>query len=103
MAAGLANPGKQIGEGVVASKVVTPKLKIYTDGGFADVEGFSLGNLEPEVVVIGPAHPAPRRPRHRQAREKSKAKAPSDNVGIRLADPAERREARPLPGLRPRP
>ena len=54
MAAGLANPSKQIGEGVVASSVVTPKLFIYTDGGFADVEGFSLGNLEPEVVVIGP-------------------------------------------------
>ena len=35
-------------------RVVTPKLFIYTDGGFADVEGFSLGNLEPEVVVIGP-------------------------------------------------
>ncbi len=49
MAAGLANPSKQIGEGVVASSVVTPKLLIYTDGGFADVEGFSLGNLEPEV------------------------------------------------------
>ena len=57
VAAGLANPSKQIGEGVVASSVVTPKLLIYTDGGFADVEGFSLGNLEPEVVVIGPAPP----------------------------------------------
>ncbi len=54
VAAGLANPSKQIGEGVVASRVVAPKLKIYTDGGFADVEGFSLGNLEPEVIVIGP-------------------------------------------------
>src|SRR5579885_18574 len=57
VAAGLANPSKQIGEGVVASSVVTPKLFIYTDGGFADVEGFSLGNLEPEVVVIGPPPP----------------------------------------------
>ena len=37
---------------------VTPKLLIYTDGGFPDVEGFSLGNLEPEVVVIGPPPPA---------------------------------------------
>ena len=42
---------------MVASSVVTPKLFIYTDGGFADVEGFSLGNLEPEVVVIGPPPP----------------------------------------------
>ena len=57
VAAGLANPSKQIGEGVVASSVVTPKLFIYTDGGFADVEGFSLGNLEPQVVVIGPPPP----------------------------------------------
>src|SRR5262245_1462132 len=55
VAAGLANPSKQIGEGVVAtSALVTPKLFVYTDGGFPDVEGFSLGNLEPEVVVIGP-------------------------------------------------
>ncbi len=57
VAAGLANPQKQIGEGVVATDVVTPQLKIYTDGGFADVEGFSLGNLEPEVIVIGPPPP----------------------------------------------
>ena len=58
VAAGLANPSKQIGEGVVATPaLVTPKLYIYTDGGFADVEGFSLGNLEPEVVVIGPPPP----------------------------------------------
>ena len=57
VAAGLANPSKQIGEGVVASSVVTPKLFIYTDGGFGDVEGFSLGNLESEVVVIGPPLP----------------------------------------------
>src|SRR5829696_2742281 len=36
VAAGLANPSKQIGEGVVATQLVPPKLKIYTDGGFAD-------------------------------------------------------------------
>ena len=57
VAAGLANPSKQIGEGVVATSVVAPSLFIYTDGGFADVEGFSLGNLKPEVIVVGP--PAP--------------------------------------------
>ena len=60
VAAGLANPSRQYGdpgEGVVATSVVTPKLLIYTDGGFPDVEGFSLGNLEPEVVVIGPPVP----------------------------------------------
>src|SRR5512135_777469 len=59
VAAGLANPSKQIGEGVVATKVGLPKLMVYTDGGFPDVEGFSLGNLEPVVVVIGPPPPPP--------------------------------------------
>src|SRR5580693_518750 len=81
VAAGLANPSKQIGEGVVASSVVTPKLLIYTDGGFPDVEGFSLGNLEPEVVVIGPAPPAYSPPAQGTAAPDGKARArnPSDN------------------------
>jgi hypothetical protein len=84
VAAGLANPSKQIGEGIEASKVVMPKLKIYTDGGFADVEGFSLGNLEPEVVVIGPAVPpyADAADAKSRAKDKSKARPPSDNVAI---------------------
>ena len=82
VAAGLANPGKQIGEGIVASKVVTPKLKIYTDGGFADVEGFSLGNLEPEVVVIGPPAAPFTDPANTKSRDKSKAKVPCDNLAI---------------------
>ncbi len=84
VAAGLANPSKQIGEGVVASSVVTPKLNIYTDGGFADVEGFSLGNLEPEVVVIGPP-PPPYSAAPADAVATSggiKRPNPSDNVGI---------------------
>jgi hypothetical protein len=82
VAAGLANPSKQIGEGIEASKVVMPKLKIYTDGGFADVEGFSLGNLEPEVIVIGPAVPAYAEKADPQSRDKSKTTPPSDNVAI---------------------
>jgi hypothetical protein len=84
VAAGLANPSKQIGEGVVASSVVTPKLFIYTDGGFADVEGFSLGNLEPEVVVVGPPPPPyAARPAEAAALNPSaKLPNPSDNVGI---------------------
>ncbi len=81
VAAGLANPSKQIGEGVVATSVVTPKLFIYTDGGFRDVEGFSLGNLEPQVVVIGPPAPAGA-PAPAADPEDARMKAPSDNVAI---------------------
>ena len=87
VAAGLANPSKQIGEGVVATSApATPKLLIYTDGGFADVEGFSLGNLEPEVVVIGPLPPpyTPPTESTKTAAEGAKARVgnPSDNVAI---------------------
>jgi hypothetical protein len=96
VAAGLANPSKQIGEGVVASSVVTPKLLIYTDGGFADVEGFSLGNLEPEVVVIGPAPPPYSPPSEGAAPVDGKVRArnPSDNVAI-LALQTRREEDKP--------
>ncbi|MBV8677740.1 MAG: BatA and WFA domain-containing protein [Planctomycetaceae bacterium] len=97
VAAGLANPSKQIGEGSVASAVATPKLKIYTDGGFPDVEGFSLGNLEPEVIVIGPP-PPPQAPAPAGDNAKSatdaKAKVPSDNVAI-LALQSRRDDERP--------
>jgi hypothetical protein len=84
LAAGLANPSKQIGEGVVATSVVTPTLYIYTDGGFPDVEGFSLGNLKPEVVVIGPPAVAPGAPGEGTGDSPSgvKARPPSDNVAI---------------------
>ena len=107
VAAGLANPSKQIGEGVVASSVVTPKLFIYTDGGFSDVEGFSLGNLEPEVVVIGPPPPPYSPPAEgtsgAPSDEKIKVRNPSDNVAIvALPVPPRRGQGRPLPALRPR-
>jgi hypothetical protein len=96
VAAGLANPSKQIGEGVVASSVVTPKLYIYTDGGFPDVEGFSLGNLEPEVVVIGPEPPAYSPPSDGVAASdgKPRVRNPSDNVAI-LALQTRRDEDKP--------
>ncbi len=80
VAAGLANPSKQIGEGVVATSIVTPKLFIYTDGGFPDVEGFSLGNLEPEVVVIGST--ALVTPSADAAQAPTSERPPSDNVAI---------------------
>jgi hypothetical protein len=96
VAAGLANPSKQIGEGVVASTVVTPKLFIYTDGGFSDVEGFSLGNLEPQVVVFGPEPPAYSPPSEGASSSdaKNKARNPSDNVAI-LALQTRRDEDKP--------
>lgn len=82
VAAGLANPSKQIGEGVIATAAqITPKLMIYTDGGFPDVEGFSLGNLEPEVVVIGPPPPPYAAPAEGAA-PAGPGGDPSDNVAI---------------------
>ncbi len=79
----------------MATQLVPPKLKIYTDGGFADVEGFSLGNLELEVVVIGP--PPPRvssgpDPKAGGATT-ARSKPPSDNVAI-LALQSRRNEER---------
>jgi hypothetical protein len=84
VAAGLANPSKQIGEGVAATSLATPKLFIYTDGGFPDVEGFSVGNLIPEVVVIGPPPPAfsPAAEGGAPADSKARPRNPSDNMAI---------------------
>ncbi len=93
VAAGLANPSKQA-EGVAANNIVPPRLKIYTDGGFADVEGFSLGNLEPEVIVIGTAAPAPPEGADAAARAEAKARPPSNNVAI-LALQTRRNEEKP--------
>lgn len=81
VAAGLANPSKQA-EGVAANSLVPPQLKIYTDGGFADVEGFSLGNLEPEVVVIGSPPPAVETPVGATAPSGPKGRPTSNNVAI---------------------
>ena len=96
VAAGLANPSKTTdpGQGVVATSIVPPKLRIYTDGGFADVEGFSLGNLEPEVVVIGPEPPPAASPDEAKSRPGAGSNAPSDNVAI-LALQTRRNDDRP--------
>jgi len=93
VAAGLANPSKQA-EGVAANNLVPPKLKIYTDGGFPDVEGFSLGNLEPEVIVIGEAPPPPSPDADSKAKAEAKTKPASNNVAI-LALQTRRNEERP--------
>jgi hypothetical protein len=98
VAAGLANPAsdraaRDLPQGVIATNVAAaPKLTIFTDGGFADVDGFSLGNIEPEVVVIGP-QPPPFEPTPPDKKE-AKKKDPSDNVAI-LALQAGRNEEKP--------
>jgi hypothetical protein len=92
VAAGLANPSKQVGEGPNVS-VVTPKLKIFTDGGFPDVEGFSIGNLEPDLVVIGPP-PPPVTEVIDPTRPATKTKPASDNVAI-LALQTRRNDEKP--------
>ncbi len=85
LVAGLANPQKQVGEGEVATAVMPPKLYLFTDGGFPDVEGFSLGNIEPEIVVIGP----PPQPIERTTRGiEEQIRPASDNVAILALDTA---------------
>jgi hypothetical protein len=84
--AGLANPSSDLtarnakqGERILHDNV-PPKLKIFTDGGFPDVEGLSVGNVEPEVIVIGPVVEYPPPPKPGQAR--SKESPPTNNVAI---------------------
>ncbi len=91
LVAGLANPQKQVGEGVVATSVVPPKMYLFTDGGFPDIEGFSLGQIEPHVVVIGPPPPPIDESVPNGA---AKGSPPSDNVAI-LALQASRNEEKP--------
>lgn len=90
VAAGLANPQRQYGEGVVATSVVSPKLYLFTDGGFPDVAGFELGNLEPVLTTIGPPVVAAAEP------ERGKGEAPkpppSDNVAILALQTAKNEE-----------
>lgn len=81
LVAGLANPQKQVGEGQVATDVVPPRLFLFTDGGFPDVEGFSLGTIQPEVVAIGPPLP-PVPPPAAPGQGPVAYQPPSDNVAI---------------------
>ena len=85
--AGLTNPSsdylaernKRQGE-QIRHNTVPPKLKIFTDGGFPDVEGQSVGNVEPEVIVIGPIVDYPPPPKPGETR--SKESPPTNNVAI---------------------
>jgi hypothetical protein len=85
VASGLANPAsdkaaRDLPQGVIATQQVSPILKIFTDGGFADVEGFSIGNLIPEVVVIG--RPPPPLDVAADPTKQVKKKDPSNNVAV---------------------
>lgn len=95
VAAGLANPTRQFGEGVEAASIDPPKLTIFTDGGFEDVSGFSLGNLVPEYIRIGP--PPDDRPNPAVAEKSKTAKqspsAASDNAAILALQTAKNEEA----------
>ncbi len=88
VAAGLANPSKDFNadlpEGVIASALTTPKLFIYTDGGFPDISGVSLGHLDPEVVIIGAPSAIPAVPPGAPGKAvgKKPPTAPCDNVAI---------------------
>ena len=86
LVAGLANPQKSVdpAEGQTVADVVPPKLFLITDGGFADVEGFSLGTITPEVIPIGPAPPPMGAPGGESAPRSENALniIPSDNVAI---------------------
>ncbi len=90
-------------EGSVATEsMIPPKLTIFTDGGFPDVEGFSIGKIEPNVVVIGPPRPADG-PDAKPGVPSKSAKNPSDNVAIlALLLGPQRRQARAIPGVRSR-
>ena len=96
--AGLANPASDLEarnarQGVeIRHNAVPPKLSLFTDGGFPDVEGQSVGNVKREVIVIGPAVDFPAPPS--AGASPSKFIPPSDNVGI-LALAAAHSEAKP--------
>ncbi|MFO0956349.1 MAG: BatA and WFA domain-containing protein [Isosphaeraceae bacterium] len=98
VAAGLANPATDLAARnmprgtVITGENESARLYVFTDGGFADVENFSLGNLQPEFVIVGAGatssggEPPPGEPEN-SAEKKSEAgrpakTPPSDNVAI---------------------
>lgn len=56
-AAGLANPGRtsdaENANDVQVAEALPATLYLYTDGGFAAVPDFSLGNLDPKYISVG--------------------------------------------------
>jgi len=86
VAAGLANPSRQFFEGQTTTDLPPPQLRIYTDGGFPNVEGFSLGNLVPELVVIGEPNaavsPTETEDEDTESASESTSALPSNNVAL---------------------
>lgn len=54
-ASGLANPGRTgiPGEDVNAAEALAATMYIFSDGGFASIPSFKLGNLDPQFMQIG--------------------------------------------------
>lgn len=100
VAAGLANPSSDLAArnlgpaGRAASDQEMARLYIFTDGGFADIEGFSLGKLQPEIVIVGEAPATVPSPETPGKSAPVKQSPPSDNVAI-LALQTARNEERP--------
>ena len=98
--AGLANPAtdraaRDAGEGeTIRHEFNPPNLWVFTDGGFPDVEGLSVGKVNSEVVVIGPPLPASATEPAKPGETRPKAAIPSDNVAI-LALASARDEEKP--------
>lgn len=110
VAAGLANPASDLAARNMPQGTVltgddqTTRVYVFTDGGFADVEEFSLGKLQPEFVIIaagsasiGEEPPADSPKDAEKTGESARSGArtpPSDNVAI-LALQTARNDERP--------
>jgi hypothetical protein len=94
-AAGLANPGRIATESqdTAVAEALPAMLKIFSDGGMDRVEGFSLGNLEPDYIQMGAV--AYEKPEETDPVKRGPATAWADNVGI-TAFTSRRKEGTPL-------
>lgn len=94
-ASGLANPGRTSQSGtndVQVADALPATMYIYSDGGFASVPNFSLGNLEPKYYPIGSDAPdnlaivAFSAERHEEKPAQAQAYARLQNSGIEDAE-----------------
>ena len=78
----------------IRNETVAPKLTIFTDGGFPDLEGLSVGKVDPEIVVDRPPCTAFLHNGREASQRCEEIEPPSDNVAI-LALSAARDEEKP--------